>query len=109
MAAIDISQLSGDELRTLGAEIAARIQQIEAEAREAGLRKIEEIAATHGLSAREIAERFGRGRRRRKPAAPPMYRNPENPEQTWTGRGRKPSWVLDYESRGCDLEVAKIQ
>ena len=23
----------------------------------------------------------------------PKYRNPENPEETWTGRGRSPAWV----------------
>ena len=28
---------------------------------------------------------------------PPKYRNPENPEQTWTGRGNKPAWVREFE------------
>ena len=30
----------------------------------------------------------------RKPVAP-KYRNPDNPEQTWTGRGRQPTWVKE--------------
>ena len=25
---------------------------------------------------------------------PPKYRNPENPEQTWTGRGKAPLWIV---------------
>ncbi|MFO1421641.1 MAG: H-NS histone family protein [Candidatus Competibacteraceae bacterium] len=31
--------------------------------------------------------------RRRKSVGIPKYRNPENPEQTWTGRGKKPGWL----------------
>ncbi|MFZ8959485.1 MAG: H-NS family nucleoid-associated regulatory protein [Paracoccaceae bacterium] len=25
----------------------------------------------------------------------PRYRNPSNPDQRWTSRGRKPLWVVD--------------
>ena len=31
----------------------------------------------------------------RKPARP-KYRNPEDESQTWTGKGRKPHWVIAY-------------
>jgi DNA-binding protein H-NS len=27
---------------------------------------------------------------------PPKYRNPDNPEQTWSGHGKRPKWVVDY-------------
>ena len=27
---------------------------------------------------------------------PPKYRNPENPMQTWSGRGKKPNWVIQH-------------
>src|ERR1700730_11649865 len=33
---------------------------------------------------------FGRGARG---AVPPKYRNPENPSETWAGRGLKPRWL----------------
>lgn len=26
---------------------------------------------------------------------PPKYRNPDNPAETWTGRGRQPKWVQE--------------
>jgi DNA-binding protein H-NS len=35
--------------------------------------------------------KFGRGGRMG-PVAP-KYRNPENPAETWTGRGLKPRWL----------------
>jgi len=27
---------------------------------------------------------------------PPKFYNPENPDQTWSGRGKRPAWVVDY-------------
>jgi len=46
----------------------------------------------------------------RKPRAKvaPKYRNPKEPEQTWTGRGRKPKWVeraLDGGQTLKDLQI----
>jgi len=39
----------------------------------------------------------------RKPVQP-KYRNPENSENTWTGRGRRPIWVEQSLSAGKTLE-----
>ena len=32
------------------------------------------------------------------------YRNSDNNEETWTGRGRKPTWLVDALAAGNDLE-----
>lgn len=42
-------------------------------------------------------------RKRRAPGVP-KFRNPANPEQTWTGRGKKPSWLRD----AADPEALRI-
>ena len=39
---------------------------------------------------------------------PPKYRNPLDPNQTWTGRGVDPSWVAKLRQAGL-LESALIQ
>lgn len=36
------------------------------------------------------------------------YKNPENPLETWTGRGRKPKWVSDALASGKKLEDLAI-
>ena len=36
------------------------------------------------------------------------YRNPDNPAETWAGRGRKPKWVEDRLSQGTPLEELLI-
>ncbi|MBZ4194820.1 MAG: H-NS histone family protein [Candidatus Contendobacter sp.] len=42
-------------------------------------------------------------RKRRAPGVP-KYRNPANPEQTWTGRGKKPGWL----KQAVDQEALRI-
>lgn len=44
----------------------------------------------------------------RRPAKP-KYRHPNNPEQTWTGRGKHPIWVRDALSVGYTLEQMLIR
>lgn len=34
----------------------------------------------------------------------PKYRNPDDPELTWTGRGRKPKWVEAHLESGGSLD-----
>ncbi len=51
----------------------------------------QEVAAlvkNHGLSIQDL---FGRGR---KGAVAVKFRDPKNPENTWTGRGRMPRWLV---------------
>jgi DNA-binding protein H-NS len=43
----------------------------------------------HGF---EISDLFGKGRKGKGSVAI-KYRDPQNPENTWTGRGRMPRWM----------------
>ena len=44
-----------------------------------------------------------------KAKAKAKYRNPENAEQTWTGRGRKPNWFNEAVAAGVDISSLEIQ
>lgn len=48
------------------------------------------LAKQHGLSLDEILGKAQRG----KGSVAPKYRDPKNPENTWTGRGRMPRWMV---------------
>lgn len=102
---VDISGLGIDELKTLQEGVEERLATLEAERREAGFEAMEEIARRHGLTKAEVAARF-RGRKSGKngPKHPVRYRNPENPSETWTGRGRRPNWVEAQVAAGKALE-----
>jgi len=50
----------------------------------------------------DINELFGK--RGRKGSSSVKYRNPKDPTQTWTGRGRKPNWLVDALKKGGKLD-----
>jgi DNA-binding protein H-NS len=76
------------------AELRAKIERLMADkqgAERTALRaKMADIAKAHGLSLDEV---LGKGRRGKGSVAP-KYRDPKNPENTWTGRGRMPLWLV---------------
>jgi DNA-binding protein H-NS len=59
-----------------------------------------------GLSRIEVAAHL-RGKNSRKRVAP-KYRSPDDVEQTWSGRGRKPRWFLDQIGAGKTPEDMAI-
>ncbi|MFC5511443.1 H-NS family nucleoid-associated regulatory protein [Massilia jejuensis] len=40
-------------------------------------------------------------------AAPAKYRNPDDPAQQWSGRGRQPAWIKTWIASGKSIEDAK--
>lgn len=100
---IDLSQLSAAELETLSEEVAAQLSEKREEEREAAFAQIDALAESLGLTKAQLAAHF-RGKRR-KPRQPPRpkYRNPDNPTETWSGRGRKPAWVEAHLGAGRQL------
>lgn len=44
-------------------------------------------------------------KKRGKSTLPPRYRNPSNPEQTWTGRGKAPTWMTGIDRESCLIPV----
>ncbi|MGK5081539.1 H-NS family nucleoid-associated regulatory protein [Janthinobacterium sp. HLX7-2] len=38
-----------------------------------------------------------------------MYRNPDNHEQQWSGRGRQPLWVKAWQDKHQSLDGLRIQ
>ena len=47
-------------------------------------------------------------KRRPYPPVLPKFRNPDNPAETWSGRGRKARWIIQQLRSGKRLEELKI-
>ncbi len=52
---------------------------------------------------RAQGRRLAREARRIREGEGPKYRNPENPSQTWYGRGPRPDWLEELLERGYSL------
>ena len=84
-----LEKMSLKELLALDAKIKAAIGEKRSSERHDMKAKLEELARASGFSASEL---FGRGKRAKAAA---KYRNPKDPSQTWTGRGRRPNWMVE--------------
>ena len=109
VASIDIERLDIDQL----AELLATAQT-EMASREKGNRKelraeLERRVAADGYRMADIFPELGAASsssaRRKWPA---KYRNPQNPDQAWSGIGRTPKWVQAIlDERGIDRAAFK--
>lgn len=96
--------MSRSELVKLGKDVQKALSTLEKRERKAALDAAEKAAAEHGFSLSELAG-LKKGKATKNP---PKYRNPEDPEQTWSGRGRKPAWINAAEAAGTDIATFGI-
>jgi len=106
MATIDLSKLSVTELKQLQRDAAKRIKALERKEKKKVLAKMQELAASAGVTPNEVAAHFGGSRRGK---GTPKYHNPDNPSQTWTGKGRRPGWLQALIDNGGKLEDYEIK
>jgi DNA-binding protein H-NS len=105
MAAKDLERMSLRELQ----ELEVKVQKARATAQDrsrADLRKkIETMVADAGF---KVSDLFGgRGGKGRTVAA--KYVNPDDPSETWTGRGRKPRWLTAKIEEGAKIDKFLIK
>lgn len=104
MPAIGLKSMSIDNLSKLQAQVEAALSSKVAEERrelEAKLSQLSRLGDGHGSGLRG-RPRGGLSLRGRSVA--PKYRNPENPSETWAGRGLKPRWLTAAMKSGKKLE-----
>jgi DNA-binding protein H-NS len=100
MSYAELAELREDLDTALDAARIAEKQKIRAQ--------MESMAKRSGLSLADIIK-APRGQSKMKGTkVAPKYRNPQNPEQTWAGRGRQPIWLTNAIKKGRKLESFKI-
>lgn len=102
MAKLDLEKLSDVELSELAEAVAQEQARRQEGALKEALVKIKEMAAGLGMTVKELLAYQGKSRTTSK--GEPKYRNPENPAQTWTGKGTRPGWFLAAQERGITRE-----
>jgi DNA-binding protein H-NS len=85
-----LDKMSYSELATLRTQIDGMMVEKQSAERAALRQKMADMAKDAGLSLDEV---FGKARKGKGSVAP-KYRDPKNPENTWTGRGRMPLWMV---------------
>lgn len=104
---IDVDSMSLEDLRTLRSQLDKAISSYETRRRKEALAAAEKAAREMGFSLSDLTGAAGRGRRGAAASAgegQPKYAHPEDPSQTWSGRGRRPRWVTEQIGAGKSLE-----
>jgi len=114
-----------EKVRAARIKLEKEEQRLMSRSHDKALTQIVQLARASGLTAEQIAAALGskskgkaaksttvkapkakRATAGRKVA--PKYRDPANPAQTWTGRGRTPAWVQALQAAG-QLATAEIK
>jgi DNA-binding protein H-NS len=102
MAAINVDKLPLKELLDLEMRVKKAIVSARERERNEVRQEMMAIAAKRGLS---ISEVFGAGRSTKAGGKVAVkFRNPDNPTDTWTGRGTQPKWLVAALKKGAKLE-----
>ena len=106
--AINLKSLSADELSKLISSARSQLEQSRSQQIGEVRGKIEALLKSSGLSLADVFPRqVGKGKSKGSVAA--KYRNPEDPSQTWSGRGKRPLWLVALlKKRGVTLDSLLI-
>lgn len=99
---MNLDSYNSQELRELKAEIDREIKKRRREEIREAQRELRTVAERYGFSLSELVSSQG--------AAPgsargiPKFGHPEDPSKTWSGRGRKPGWIKEWEEQGRSID-----
>jgi DNA-binding protein H-NS len=96
MASPQVDKLSLKELQELRTRVEKAIVTAQERERAALRAKFETMANDAGFA---VSDLFGSRSTKGKPVAA-KYMNPDNPSETWSGRGRKPKWLVAKLDKG---------
>jgi DNA-binding protein H-NS len=103
MASVNVDKFSLKELLDLEAKVQKAIAEARLREHFELKQELATLAEKRGFSVRELFGGRGKGK-----ATVPKYANPDDPLQTWTGRGRKPNWLVARVKKGAKLEQFAI-
>lgn len=102
--AIKLEKMSKDELLQLIKDAEKALKSLEARRLADAKKAVETAAKEYGFSLDELMGGVGK----KGPKGVPKYANPNDKGQTWTGKGRKPKWVVDALEAGKSLDDLSI-
>lgn len=105
MASINVDKMSLKDLNDLEAKLAKAKAAVKNRAKSEAKQKIDAILESYDFSIGDLysVSRVGRPRGSAGNKAA-KYANPDNTRETWTGRGRKPNWLVAKLAKGASLQ-----
>lgn len=121
---MELGTLTLTELRRLQTKVETEIKRRSDTARRDLIKRMQKMVAEQGLTLDEVLgsvsgtsekatskpAKAAKIKKATKPAKVSVikYRNPANPDQGWSGRGRKPQWALDWLAQGKSMDELEV-
>ncbi|MGP6088175.1 H-NS histone family protein [Antarctobacter jejuensis] len=96
---IQLEEMSREALQQLISDAQKALKTVDTRRRAEAKRAAEKAAKEFGFSLEEVVTASSKGSK-----GAPKYANPADSSQTWTGRGRKPNWVIVALEEGKSLD-----
>jgi DNA-binding protein H-NS len=106
VATINVDKMSLKDLLELEHKVQKAIGSAKDRERSELKLKIQSLAENSGFSVNELFG--GRAAAKGRSAGMAKYKNPDNPAETWTGRGRKPNWLIARLGKGAKMTDFEI-
>ena len=99
---MNLDDLSFEELKSLQNDVTVALYNFEKRKKAEALAEIKSLAHAKGFSLDELLG--GEAAKGKRAPAVPKYADPANPGNTWSGRGRKPKWLVAQIENGKTVE-----
>lgn len=93
-----LKALESAQLKELVSAANNLIEARQSEEKKEAMDQIKRLAAEHGLQV-DVKTEGGKASKSRTPL-PPKFSNPDNAQQTWSGRGARPKWFKEALASG---------
>lgn len=88
----DLERMSLTDLKALKKRVDDALHSFEERQRQIVYAKLQEQARSLGFTLEQLVPGAKFPQKKRRSVSEPKFRDPKDPEKTWTGRGRKPAW-----------------
>jgi DNA-binding protein H-NS len=109
---MNLSSLSLPELTKLQKALPAAIKRRRANERKSIIIEVRALVAQRGFDFDELLNGIVTSQELSKKPVKPLpiikYRHPQDSSLQWTGRGRKPAWVIRWEADGNALSMLEV-
>ena len=91
---MNIKELETEAITLLINELQSELKSRVKKEKENFLNTIKAKADFFGVSVEDLMIEASRSKKRKAGKVQPKYQNPDNQAETWTGKGRKPNWLV---------------
>ena len=105
---MNLSELTLPQLRQLQTDLTAELAKREQHQQDEARRQILALAQAAGISLADLVGTQPVRTRKTSEPVPVKYQHPDNPAFHWSGRGRQPAWIKEWEAEHGNLDKLRV-